>query len=111
MRHAALVSEPQCREALDIAIRAARESGVAHVEVLIGGEREALTRFANNTIHQNVEAVEHNISVRVIVDQRTARATTTSFAEDSIARATTQAIALARASAPDPDLCPLLEPS
>ncbi len=110
-RSAALVSEPQCREALDAAVRAARESNVVQVEVLIGAEREALTRFANNTVHQNVEAVEHSISVRVIVDQRTARATTTSFAEDSIARATTQAIALARASAPDPDLCPLLDPS
>jgi PmbA protein len=110
-RSAALVSEPQCREALDAAVRAARASGVAQVEVLIGAEREALTRFANNMIHQNVEAVEHSISVRVIVDQRTARATTTSFDEDSIARATTQAIALARASAPDPDLCPLLDPA
>ena len=108
---AELVSERQCREALDAAIGAARGSGVAEVEVLIGAEREALTRFANNTIHQNVEAIEHHVSVRVITDQRTARATTSSFDQGAIARATTQAIALARASAPDPGLCPLLEPS
>ncbi len=106
----ALVSEEQCREALHVAERAARASGVAHVEVLVSAERDALTRFANNTIHQNVEALEHSISVRAIVDQRTARATTTSFAAEAVARATERAVALARASAPDPGLCPLLDP-
>ena len=44
----------------------------------------ALTRFANNTIHQNVAEQDRWISVRVALDHRTARATTNRFDPDSI---------------------------
>ena len=33
---------------------AARALGVGEIEVILGGEDQALTRFANNTIHQNM---------------------------------------------------------
>ena len=39
----------------------------------------ALTRFANNTIHQNVAEQAQWLSVRVQLDQKTARATTNRF--------------------------------
>jgi len=51
------------------------------------------------------------ISIRVALDQRTARATTNRFDPDSIRRAVEQALALARSAAPNPDLLPLNEPS
>ena len=44
------------------------------IELLISGGRSALTRFANNTIHQNVAEEENHISVRVSFGGRTARA-------------------------------------
>jgi hypothetical protein len=67
----------------------------------------ALTRFANNTIHQNVAEQDRWLSVRVALDHRTARATTNRFDPDSIRGAVEQALALARSAAPNPDLLPL----
>ena len=81
--------------------------GVSDVEALFGAHRGALTRFANNTIHQNVAEQDRWLSVRVALDHKTARATTNRFDPDSIRRAVEQALALARSVAPDPDLLPL----
>ncbi len=41
-----------------------RYSNADEVELLIAGGRSALTRFANNTIHQNVAEESFQISVR-----------------------------------------------
>ena len=86
---------------------AARALGVSDVEALFGAHCGALTRFANNTIHQNVAEQDRWISVRVALDQRTARATTNRFDPDSIRAAVAQALTLARSAAPNPDLLPL----
>src|SRR5271156_4466735 len=91
--------------------RAAQSFGVRDVEVLFAAHRGALTRFANNTIHQNVSEQGQWISVRVLFDQKTARATTNRFDPDSIRSVVEQAIALTKSVAPDPDLLPLAEPS
>ncbi len=42
-----------------------RFASADEIELLISGGRSALTRFANNTIHQNVAEEEYHISVRV----------------------------------------------
>ena len=81
------------------------------MEALFGAHFGALTRFANNTIHQNVAEQDRWLSVRVALDQKTARATTNRFDPDSIRNAVQQALALARSAAADPDLLPLNEPS
>src|ERR1700693_5583277 len=47
---------------------------------------DALTRFANNTMHQNVAEPMLAISVRAVVDGRTARATTNKTDEESLRR-------------------------
>ncbi len=91
--------------------QAATSLGVSDVEALLGAHSAALTRFANNTIHQNVAEQDRWLSVRVVFDQQTARATTNRFDPDSIRRAVEQAVALARSSAPNSDLLPLNEPS
>ena len=59
--------------------RAAKSLGVSDVEALFGAHSGALTRFANNTIHQNVAEQDRWLSVRVVLDHRTARATTNRF--------------------------------
>ncbi len=91
--------------------QAARSFGVSDVETLLGGHRDALTRFANNTIHQNVAERAQWLSVRVATDHRTARATTNRFDAASIRNTVEQAVALARSVAPDPDLLPMAEPA
>ncbi len=85
--------------------------GISEVEALFGAHFGALTRFANNTIHQNVAEQDRWLSVRVALDQKTARATTNRFDPDSVRNAVQQALALARSAAADPDLLPLNEPS
>ena len=46
----------------------------------------ALTRFANNTIHQNVAEENYGVSVRTVFGGRTARATTNKFDDESLKR-------------------------
>ena len=43
-------------------------STAEEVEVLFSGGKFALTRFANNTIHQNVAEENYTISVRTAFD-------------------------------------------
>ena len=77
------------------------------VEVLFSGGKFALTRFANNTIHQNVAEENHVVSVRTAFGQRTARATTNKFDDDSLRLVVKNSEALARVQHPDPDLLPM----
>ena len=53
--------------------RIRRYSSADEVELLISGNRFALTRFANNAIHQNVADENQLISVRTNFGGRTAR--------------------------------------
>src|SRR5580692_856666 len=107
----AILSQSECREIFGAVQQAAAALGVTDVEALFGAHCAALTRFANNAIHQNVAEQDRWISVRVALDHRTARATTNRFDPDSIRRAVEQALALARSAARNPDLLPLNEPS
>ena len=106
----ALLAMEACQELFAKVQRAAKSMGVPDVEALIGARSEALTRFANNAIHQNVSEDGKYLSVRAVIGQRTARATTNRFDEDSIRDVVSQAIALTKAVAPDPDLLPLAGP-
>lgn len=94
-----------------IALDAARAQGVPDLEVILAGEDAALTRFANNAIHQNVAERNTHISVRPIVDGRTARASTNRRDPDAIRAVVAEAIAIARLTEPDPDLPPLADPA
>src|ERR1700678_2544303 len=108
---AEILSQSECRELFHAVESAAKSLGISDVEALFGPHFGALTRFANNTIHQNVAEQDRWISVRVVLDHRTARATTNRFDRDSIRAAVEQALALARSAAANPDLLPLTEAS
>src|SRR5437588_11750260 len=82
-------------------------SSADEVEVLISGGRFALTRFANNTIHQNVAEENMVISVRTVIDGKTARATTNKTDDDSLRRAVKAAEELTRVQERDSDLLPM----
>src|ERR1700689_1638717 len=79
-------------------------------EIEIDSTTDALTRFANNTIHQNVAEHTLSISVRAVVDGRTARATTNKTDEESLRRVAAAAATLARHQPENPDLLPMLGP-
>ncbi len=111
MTESELLARARCQELFDRVLKAARSFGAGEVEAMLGVTAEALTRFANNTIHQNVASQHHFLSVRTILDRRTARATTNRFDDDSIRAVVEQAVAITRAQEPDPDLLPLAEPA
>ncbi len=87
-----------------------RHTTADEIELTIADGRSALTRFANNTIHQNVEEQNQQISVRVSFGGRTARATTNKNDDESLRRVVQSAEALARVQQEDPDLLPMPTP-
>ncbi len=97
-------------QASDIFDKLRRLSQADEIELLISGGRSALTRFANNTIHQNVEEEEYHISVRSAFGNRTARASTNKHDDDSLRRVVQSSEALAKVQHPDPDLLPMPTP-
>jgi predicted Zn-dependent protease len=90
---------------------AARALGVTDVEAIFSTETQALTRFANNTIHQNVAERSSSLSIRPVIDGRTARASTNRLDAASIRAAVEEAVAITRLTEPDSELLPLVESS
>ena len=66
------------------------------VEVIVNSVHFSLTRFANNTIHQNVAEDNNVVSVRTVIDGKTARATTNKTDDASLKRAVEAAERLTR---------------
>jgi PmbA protein len=91
----------------DIFDRIKKLSSADEVEVLFSGGQFALTRFANNTIHQNVAEENHVVSVRSVFGGRTARAFTNKFDEESLRQVVRSAESLAKVQHPDADLLPM----
>lgn len=94
-------------QAHDIYERIKRQATVDEVEVLISGGYSALTRFANNTITQNVADENYEVSVRVAFDQKTARATTNRLDDEGLCEVVRAAETLTRLQEPNPDLLPM----
>jgi len=103
----ALLPVARCEEMFTAAAAAARASGVRDLEATVGAGIHALTRFANNTIHQNVADRAGYLSIRALIDGRTARASTNRLDREGIKQVVEQAIAIARLQDPDPELLPL----
>src|SRR5437016_1049924 len=91
----------------DIFDKVRKYSSAEEVELLVAGGEHALTRFANNTIHQNVAEENYTISVRPVMGGRTARASTNKVDDASIQRVVEAAEAMTRVQQPDPDLLPM----
>jgi PmbA protein len=86
-------------------------STVPEIEVIFSSTDFSLTRFANNTIHQNVAEVNEAASIRVAFDGKTARATTNRFDDEGLKRAVQSAESIARVQEPDPDFLPMANAS
>ena len=102
-----MLREERCQE---IFAEILKHSDADETELLVGGGTHALTRFANNTIHQNVAEEGYVLSVRTVYGGRTARATTNKFDAESLRRVVGEAASLARQQQPDPELLPMPGP-
>jgi len=94
-----------------IAERVLRLSEADETEVTIEAESDALTRFANNTIHQNVAEERLDISIRAVVEGRTARATTNKSDDESLRRTAQAALELAQNQPKHSGLLPMAGPA
>src|ERR1700680_2764955 len=94
-------------KAADIFERIRKHSTAEEVEVLFSGGKSALTRVANNIIHQNVAEENYVVSVRTAFGKRTARSTTNKLDDESLKRVVQSAERLAKVQHPDPDLLPI----
>src|SRR5260370_26986334 len=102
-----LLSDAEMRR---IAEKIFKLSDADETEVEIGVVTDALTRFANNTIHQNVAEQVLNVTVRTVLEGRTARATTNKTDKDSLRRVVAVSKSLARSRPRNPDLLPMPGP-
>ncbi len=94
----------------DIFSRIRKHASAEEVECIFYGGKTALTRFANNTIHQNVAEENYGVSVRTAFGGRTARATTNKFDDESLRDVVRASENLARVQEPDADLLPVPGP-
>ena len=85
-------------------------ASVPEVETIFASTDFSLTRFANNTIHQNVSELNEQASIRVAFDGKTARATTNRFDDESLKRSVQAAESMARVQEPDPDRLAMAKP-
>jgi predicted Zn-dependent protease len=102
-----LRSESELRRTIETVLRLAKSAGAEETEVHVDEVADALTRFANNGIHQNVSEHSLTVSVRTVVDGRTARATTNRLDEDSLRSAIEASLTLAHSQPKDPRLLPI----
>jgi PmbA protein len=99
-----MLDQPKAQQLFD-RIRKFCTSG--ELEVIFSSTDYSLTRFANNTIHQNVSELNEVASIRVAFDGKTARATTNRFDDESLRRAVQSAESISRVEEPDPDRLPM----
>ena len=103
----ALMAERDLRAIADNVLRLARSSDSEETEVQVDEVDEALTRFANNSIHQNVAEHGLTVSVRTVIEGRTARATTNRVDEDSLRGAIAASLSMAQSQPKNPRLLPM----
>jgi len=86
-------------------------SGADQTEVLYSGGDTALTRFANNYIHQNVAERDASVSIRVVIGKRIGTASTNKLEEASVKLAVDKAIEIAQTQPENPQFVSLPEAS
>lgn len=85
-------------------------SQAEQTEVVYEGTEGALTRFANNHIHQNVAESNHELRVRAVVGRKVGVATTNRLDDDSLRRVAELALEIARIQPENPEFHSLPSP-
>jgi PmbA protein len=104
---AELLPERELHRIVETVLRLAKSTAAEETEVHVDEVADALTRFANNGIHQNVFEHGVTVSVRTVTDGRTARASTNRLDEDSLRGAIEASLSLAHSQPKDPRLLPV----
>jgi PmbA protein len=102
-----LSTEERLREIADTVIRLGKTAGAKETEVHLDETLDALTRFANNAIHQNVAEHGLTVSVRTVLDGKTARVSTNKLDQDALRAAVESALSLAASQPKSPYLLPM----
>jgi predicted Zn-dependent protease len=87
------LNRSDCQEVLERTLKSSKADGT---QVILSNYSSALTRFANNGIHQNMAEVGVQLTVRVVLGRKTAKATTNRLDRDSMRRVVETACRLAR---------------
>ena len=104
---AELLPPRELRGIIETVLRLAKSTEAVETEVHVDEVADALTRFANNGIHQNVFEHVVTVSVRTAAGGRTARATTNRLDQDSLRAAIEVSLSLAHNLPRDPKLLPM----
>ncbi len=103
-----MMEQEQIRDLLQ---RALALSPAEQTELLFLGREEALTRFAHNSIHQNVAGFNAEVVVQAVSGRRMGMATTNDLSEKGLGQAAERALAHAAQQPEDPDFPGLADPS
>lgn len=90
--------------------KALRQVDGFDAEILLSCGDNALTRFSENVITQNVAGSSLSLSVRLLNDKRMGKASTGNLSDDGILRCIETAKAALDISEPENELLPLVEP-
>ena len=107
LEHAELLRQRDLRGIVETVLRLAKSTVASDTEVHVDEVADALTRFANNGIHQNVFEHSLTVSVRTVTGGRTARATTNRLDEDSLRGTIEASLSLAHSEPRDARLLPM----
>ncbi len=89
-----------------------KASAAQETEVVIMAQDDSLTRFANNSIHQNVTESNVQVTVRSVIDTRVGTAVSNDIRSESLSRLAQRAYELAKLQPPNPEFkgLPLPQP-
>ena len=104
---ASLSSERDLKTLIDSVLRLGKKAGAEETEVHVDETLDALTRFANNGIHQNVAEHGLTVAVRTVLDGKTARVSTNKLDEDSLRAAVESSLSLGQSQPPARHLLPM----
>jgi predicted Zn-dependent protease len=97
-------NQSDCQKILKQVLKASKASASGGgTQVILSSLSSALTRFANNGIHQNMAEEGVQLTVRVVLGKKTAKATTNRLDREAISQVIEKAYHLAQL-APDEDL-------
>jgi len=99
-----LAYQSELKKRIETVLRLGKIAGADETEIQVDETIDALTRFANNSIHQNVAEHGITVSIRTVVDGRTARATTNRLDEDSLRSTVESSLQLAHSQPKIPGL-------
>src|SRR5689334_4576506 len=97
-----MTDERELRQATDTVLRLAQGDG-RQAEVVVIAEDAALTRFANNEVHQSVAERNVEVHVRVAIGKKVGAASVNGLDGDALRRAVEQATSVARLQRENPD--------